>query len=105
MEIEGLFDAAARRMAGEHADVERGRIMHSEGIKTGDRFFAFVRRDELVVKVPADRVAELIAGGAGRPFDAGRGRPMKEWVCLRPADGAACHSYMDEARRFVSGLR
>ena len=48
-------------------------------------------------------MTELIASGEGRVFAAGRGRPMKEWVGLSPADETACAEYMREARKFVSG--
>src|ERR1700693_5051611 len=55
---------------------ELGVIFHSTGLHTSGKFFAFVRKGELVIKLPAPRVAELIAHQAGRPFDAGRQRPM-----------------------------
>jgi len=103
MEIEDIFATAARQMLDEHAGVEQGRIFHAVGLKTAGKFFAFVRKDELVLKLPAARVAELIASGAGQPFDAGRGRPLREWVCLRPANVVACAGYMSEARTFVAG--
>ena len=67
------------------------------------KFFAFVTRGQLVVKLPAERVSQLIASGEGRVFDAGKGRPMKEWVGLVPGDDAACAEYMREARKFVAG--
>lgn len=102
-EIDTMFEAVAGRMEEERAGVERGRIMHSVGLKTAGKFFAFARKGELVVKLPAGRVAELVMSGAGWPFDAGKGRPMKEWVCLGPADEMACAAYVEEARTFVAG--
>jgi hypothetical protein len=55
------------------------------------------------VKLPAERVAELIASGEGMVFDRGQGTPMREWVRLRPADESACAAYLREARRFAAG--
>ena len=69
----------------------------------GGKYFAFVTGGQLVVKLPAGRVAELIASREGIPFSAGKGRPMKEWVGLRPRDEAACAAYLREARKFVAG--
>jgi hypothetical protein len=98
--VEALFDAAGARLAG----VEQGRMLAATGLKdTGSgKFFAFVNDGDLVVKLPADRVGELIASGEGGVFDAGKGRPMKEWVRLHPAEEAACLAYLNEARAFVS---
>lgn len=77
-------------------------MLRSSGLKTGGRFFALVVDGDLVVKLPAERVAELVASGAGLPFEAGRGRPMREWVRLRPVDEPACAAYVAEARNFVA---
>jgi hypothetical protein len=100
--VEEIFDVAARRLVEEHAAVEQGRILYSTGLKTGGKFFGFVTRGELVVKLPAERVDELVSSGAGLPFDAGKGRPMREWVRLRPADEVACAAHLRDARRFVA---
>jgi hypothetical protein len=77
--VEAVFDRVAERLVAEHPGLERGRMFSSDGLRTeSGKFCAFAKDDELVVKLPAERVAELIAGGEGAIFDAGKGRPMKE---------------------------
>ena len=99
-EIQELFDGAAKRLRG----VERGKMLSATGLRDpkAGKFFAFTTRGMLVVKLPAERVAELISSGEGHVFDAGKGKPMKEWVGLTPADEAASAEYMREARKFVA---
>ena len=104
MRTEEAFDALAQRLLDADGRVERGRMMHSEGLRTASRFFAFLRHDELVLKLPADRVRELLADGVGRPFDAGKGRPMKEWICVGSDEQADWGAYASEAREFVASL-
>jgi hypothetical protein len=100
-DVEAIFDRAAKRLRG----IERGKMLSASGLRdpAAGKFFAFVAGGQLVVKLPAERVTELIASGQGRVFDAGKGRPMKEWVGLSPGDEAACAAYMREARKFVTG--
>jgi hypothetical protein len=100
-DVQAIFGRAAQRLRG----VERGKILSATGLRDPRRgkFFAFTTRGQLVVKLPAERVTELIASGDGSVFDAAKGRPMREWVGLRPADEAACAAYMREARKFVTG--
>ncbi|TML10298.1 MAG: hypothetical protein E6F94_05075 [Actinobacteria bacterium] len=100
-DLEAIFDRAAKRLRG----VERGKMLSASGLRdpAAGKFFAFVTRGQLVVKLPAKRVAELIASGEGGVFDAGKGRPMKEWVGVTPADETVCAEYMREARKFVAG--
>lgn len=102
MTVEQMFDEVAGRLLTEDAALERGRMLSSVGLKTAGKFFAMIVKGELVVKLPAERVSELVAAGAGRPLESGRGRPMKEWVCLRPTGEAACAAYVVEARGFVA---
>jgi hypothetical protein len=72
----------------------------SNAIKINKSIFAMLVNDRLVVKLPAARVAELIAARDGVPFDAGKGKPMKEWVGLI-VDDAAVRQLVAEAMTFV----
>lgn len=75
----------------------------SEGLRISGRIYAMLVRDELVVKLPMDRVDELVASGAARRFDAGKGRPMKEWASVSPSASRRWRGLVDEARAFVGG--
>jgi hypothetical protein len=88
------------RVLEEHPGDERGRVLHSPGLKTAGEFYAFVTGDDLVAKLPAARVTELIATGVGRPCEPRQGRPMRQWVLLTPTD--QCAAYLAEAREFVT---
>jgi TfoX/Sxy family transcriptional regulator of competence genes len=102
--VEQLFDEVAARLLEEDPSLGQGRMFNAVGLKTGGKFFAMVVKDELVVKLPAERIDELIAEGEGRRFDPGHGRLMKEWATLRPADEESCRAYAIEARDFVGSL-
>jgi hypothetical protein len=95
------FEAAARRMLAADDAVEHGRMFHNDGLKVDGRFLGFATKDDVVVKLPAHRVRELIACGEGRPCQIGK-RTMREWVRLRPADEGTCVAYLSEAREFAA---
>jgi TfoX/Sxy family transcriptional regulator of competence genes len=79
---------------------EGGSGFGSNAIKINKSIFAMLVNDRLVVKLPGARVTELISSGYGVPFDAGKGRPMKEWVGLT-VDEDACRKLVAEAMAFV----
>jgi hypothetical protein len=55
----------------------------------------------LIVKLPRNRVGELIESGKGRPWGPGTGRIMKEWVALSEAASEHWPGLAAEARAFV----
>jgi TfoX/Sxy family transcriptional regulator of competence genes len=103
MEVQPLFDEVADRLLAEDPELTPGRMFSAEGLKTAGRFFAMVSKGDLVVKLPEDRVDELVAAEGGAPFEVGA-RRMREWIRLRPESAEACASYVTEARDFVRGL-
>jgi hypothetical protein len=98
-----VFARASQELLDAEPALSEGRMLHNMGLRGGNgKFFAFERRGDVVVKLPAPRVAELIASGDGTVMDRGQpDRPLREWVCLRPADADACLAYMREAWSFV----
>ena len=73
----------------------------ASGLKTGGKLFAMVTRDKLVVKLPKERVEELVAASTGEPYDAGKGRPMKVWVAVDPRHHRLWDALASEALEFV----
>lgn len=67
------------------------------------KIFAMLSRGRLVVKLPARRVVELVAAGEGEPFDAGKGKPMREWLSLSPDSPLGWLQLATEALEFVRG--
>jgi hypothetical protein len=54
-----------------------------------------------VVKLPKVRVDELVEAGVARRFDAGKGRPMKEWASVAANASRRWRGLVEEAKVFV----
>ena len=97
-----LFESLCEEYSGVDAVTvpDGGSGFGSNAIKINKSIFAMLVNDRIVVKLPAARVAELISSGNGVPFDAGKGKPMKEWVGLT-VDDATCRELVAEAKAYV----
>ena len=84
--------------------VGEAKMFGALGLKVGDKYFAMLYKGQLVVKLPVERVAALVASGDGTYFDPGHGRPMKEWVAFAPDRGTRWSRLAEEAKEFVASL-
>lgn len=109
MEPAERFAALVEELAGSPGVVAPGdsgsRGFGSSALKVGGAIFAMLSHDRLVVKLPAGRVATLIAEGVGQPFDAGKGTPMKEWLAVAVDDDDTWLALAREALAFVGARR
>jgi hypothetical protein len=87
-----------------HPDVATGTMMGFPCLRLSGAFFASCdrRSGDLIVKLPRQRVQELITAGVRKPF-APAGRTFREWVLIDDHDPARWAELIDEARTFVSG--
>jgi TfoX N-terminal domain len=95
-----LFDAVVEAVKHD-SGVGEGRGFGSSGLKVGGKIFAMLVKGELVVKLPRDRVQQLVADGSGVQFDPGHGRVMREWVAVPASDPDQWIRLAEEARAYV----
>lgn len=83
---------------------QAGKGFGASALKVNGRIFAMMSsRGEFVVKLPSQRVAQLVASGQAVHYDAGKGRPMKEWLAVPPGSALDWSALADEALTFVRG--
>ena len=95
-----FWDLAEPIMASGRAD--EGELMRSRCLRVNGDFLAMpeYRTGDLVVKLPADRVAELIEQDLGLAFAPAK-KVFKEWVQVPGRDEALWSALLDEALAFV----
>lgn len=83
--------------------VAEGTIMGGRCVRVDGEFLALVdfSGSGLVVKLPRERVAELIDQGVGRPF-APAGKVFREWVSVPTRDRRRWRSLLQEGVDFVA---
>jgi hypothetical protein len=75
-----------------------------ESLKTKKKMFAMLNKGNYVLKLPKDRVKELINSGEGQPYDPGTGKFMKEWVIIPIEHSDKWIDFASEAKSFAKTL-
>jgi hypothetical protein len=99
-----VFDPIAERHCA-RPGVDIGPMFGTRGLRVRGKVYAFVVHDgSLVVKLPEQRVGDVVAAGEARPMIM-RDRPMREWAEV-PLDAGAARweQYVEEARVFVDAI-
>jgi hypothetical protein len=106
LQAEERFERLAGRFLADPAVSQGTGFGSSAGLRVGKKIFAMLGREhELIVKLPKERVDELVASGAGARFEPRRdGRLMKEWVTV-PAGQGDWERLVSEAFEFVRSGR
>lgn len=96
-----FWDLALELQASDERVVE-GTIMSSPCLRVGKEFLAMNhhKKEGLVVKLPADRVSELIDAGQGESF-APAGKVFKEWLAVTEVDETQWRKLLLEGITFV----
>ena len=76
----------------------------ASALQVNGKIFAMIdSKGCFVVKIPKARVDALENSGTGKRFDAGKGRPMKEWLSLDLKSEKSWLALAREAMGFVRG--
>jgi hypothetical protein len=75
-----------------------------ESLKIRKKMFAMFNKGNFVLKLPKERVEELLETGEGLPYDPGNGRIMKEWIIIPEEISKKWIDYTSEAKQFAEKL-
>jgi hypothetical protein len=100
---EDVFWELIEELQLEDPRVEEGTIMGGRCARVAGEFLGLVdfKRSGLVVKLPRERVAELIDQGVGQSF-APAGKVFTEWVSVPERDRRKWRSLLKEGIAFVA---
>ena len=91
-----VYDDLKRHFAVDgRVEVAAGR--GAQGIKLGKKMIVMFYKGELLLKLPPERVEELIESGHGKPYDPGTGSAIKDRVVIPAAQRESWIPLSEEA--------
>ena len=99
---EELFWQLAAELQRDDPRVKESTIMGGRCLRVGQEFLALVdyKGSGLVVKLPAERVTELVEARVGKPFGPA-GKIFKEWLAMPIPDRRRWRTLLREGVDFV----
>jgi hypothetical protein len=99
---EALFWQLAAELQRDDPRVKESTIMNGRWRRGGKEFLALVdyKGSGLVVKLPGERVSELVEAGLGKPFGPA-GKIFKEWLAVPTPDPRRWRALLREGVEFV----
>ena len=76
-----------------------------ESLKIKRKMFAMFNKGRYVLKLPKERVQDLINSGEGQPYDPGNGKIMKEWVIIPEKYSQKWIELAEEAKAELEAFR
>ncbi len=100
---ESLFWELIEEFQLQDRQVEEGTIMGGRCARVGGEFLGLVdyKGSGMVVKLPRERVDELIEQGVGRPFAPAK-KVFREWVSIPKRDRRRWRALLAESVAFVA---
>ncbi|MCB1316254.1 MAG: MmcQ/YjbR family DNA-binding protein [Leptospiraceae bacterium] len=84
-------------------DVDLPGSKGAQGLKYKGKMFAMFYKGDLSVKLPPERVAELIKTGKGSAHDPGTGKPMKDRLLIPASQKRIWIKMCAESLAYVKG--
>jgi hypothetical protein len=75
-----------------------------ESLKIRKKMFVMFNKERFIVKLPKDRVEELLTSEEVMPYDPGNGKIMREWVIIPEELSEKWISFASEAKQFAKKL-
>jgi hypothetical protein len=99
---ESRYAQLVAELVGRPGVTQGGKGFGASALKVHGRIFAMLSSgSQFVVKLPRERVAALIDSGQGAAYDAGKGRPMREWLVVPANSSLEWRAIAEDALAFV----
>jgi phage terminase large subunit-like protein len=85
--IDPRFAPVVAAFAGDRRVSQKRMFSSPNVLNLNGKIFAMLVKGKIVVKLPRQRVDELVGARKGSYFDPGHGRLMKEWVAVQAGKG------------------